>query len=1774
MGGSIQYTNLGQNGAGNFIFNVKVYVYRYCEPGSAVLDKKLWVGAYSSDPNNLNLDTLTFQKKIPLVSLKTIVPPNLSDTCANLLSVCVEEGIYEFNFVLPPTSVGYTLIADVCCRNPNIVNLVTPSQQGIAFFATIPPTSITNNSPLYAIPPVPFLCTSDTNIVSNTVYDLDGDSLSYTFAWPFAGLGPFGAVNGLPFQYPAPIPKVVYSPGFGQFNPFGNAGVAEIDSLNGLSTFYNPNTGFFVVSIFIREYRNGIQIAQYRRDLQLIFIPCPANEPPQLTSAQQFNYSINEGDSLCIPISFVDVEGDSIFITHSGLIFDSLLFNPPAILNDNNGLGTDSTEFCWVTTCETGGPNVYSFTVQASDNGCPPKSNFFVYNIDVIPVITNAQIIGPDTICDPTAGPFMFYVINGDSTPLNNHWQVTNGTIVSNPLSDTILVNNVSNPLTVSFSEYGTNGCESDAQVHPVIIGTNPQINVTASDTAICAGDNTVLTASGTVDYSWYDNNSGIPFATGTTVTVSPSVTTTYTVVGVDSVGCIDIETITIAVYPAATLLNIGGITSACPNLLGVVYYVINGNATSTYTWTVNGGVIASGQGSDTIVVDWGGIGNGTVTVSELTQDVCPSQPVTITVSITQNIIVPTGPPQIICIGNTAQIGNAPVGGYTYLWTPAFGLSGTTISDPIVTISTLGTYTYTLTVNDGNGCSNTDSVTVTIVPLPIVSISPSTTDTICAGDTLLLTGNGASTYTWYDITNPGISIGTGNPFAVNPTVTITYYTIGNDVNGCPDNDTITVFVHDPPPSVPNIVGNTVTCANTTGLLYYVSNSNPNSTYTWVISGGNIVSGQGTDSIIVDWTINGTGTLTVVEITEDGCPSQPSVLTIVVSPQIYVPIGPAQTICEGQTTTLGDFPQAGFTYAWTPSTGLSSTTISNPSLTLNNVGVYTYYLFVIDANGCSNIDSVQVTVLLAPAIVTSSNPSTIICPYDSVILSATGAFTYQWYQIGNAALIGSGSSITVYPTTTTSYYVIGNDGGICEGLDTITVQVYPLSTLNIIGGDDTPCADTLGTVYYIPNSNSTSTYTWIVTGGSIVTGQGTDTITTLWLGNSGTITVIETDTNGCESLPATLNVQIAPPVQASTSSGQTIVCENDSVQIYTCPAVAGGVYSWNVVGGSITSGQGTNTITVNWQGPAPATGYIYYSITATTDTLCYTPSDSLIINLIASPIVTASYTSPPPCVGDTAWYAVNTTFGSIYNWTTTGGTIVYGANTDSIGVVFTSNGTYTITLIVDTGVCPSLPFSFTVNVGTAIAAISGNNAICDGQSTQLTATGTGTIFAWSPSTGLSSTSVFDPTATPTTTTTYTVVVSNGNSCTASASITITVGALPNVIATTSSSNICFGGSAQLNASGGTIYSWSPAAGLSNTAIANPVATPATTTTYTVAVSDGTCTATASVTINVSLLNVSASATNPNICEGQSTGLISSGGLNFSWIPATGLSNTAISNPNASPTTTTTYTVTIDDGAGCSATATVIVNVFAAPVVTATNDSVICNGTSVQLSANGGLTYSWTPPNGLTNTAIANPVATPTATTSYTVTVTDANGCTATDEVVLSIDNFVDASFTLDDSIRCTGIEIKFTNTSTDALQYEWIFGDGGTSTEENPIHFFALGQNYNITLVAINGNCTDTFNLVYNTPILDTIFKNIPNIITPNGDGKNDCFEIGGIVSYRECLTMKVFDRWGVSMYESGGKKTCWDGTNRDGKPVPTGVYYYILKLSNVEYNGFVHVIRE
>ncbi|MBK8845775.1 MAG: gliding motility-associated C-terminal domain-containing protein [Bacteroidetes bacterium] len=1772
MGGSIQYTSLGFDSiVGKFKFDIRVFVYRYCEPGAAQFAPKLWLGIYSSNINQVNIDTLTWSKKINLISKKFIQPPNLSDSCATLLNVCVEEAIYAETVFLPSTNVGYNLIADVCCRNPNILNLTNPTNQGIAFFAKIPKTSIVNNSPQYAIPPVPFLCTSDTNIVSNTVYDIDGDSLDYSFAWPYNGLGPGGTTNGMPILYPDPIPKVVYAPGYSQLDPFGPSGWHSIDSLTGLTSYYNPNTGFFVVTIIIREYRNGNFIAAYRRDLQLIFIPCPVNNAPQLVGNTQIDYTINEGDSLCFPIEFVDPEGDSIFITHSGLIFDSTVVNPPAILNDVSGLAYDSTHFCWYTTCDAGGPNAYNFTVVASDDGCPPKQTYVVYTINVIPVTSNAVIQGPSVICDPNAGPFMFYVLNTNGDTANYNWLVSNGTIVGGgPGSDTIYVSNVSNALTVTFYETGPNGCSSDPLSLTVPVGSGIPVQAFSNDT-ICEGESTTLSASGSITYVWSD--AGGVIGTGTSITVSPTVTTTYTVTGTDDVGCTSESSVTVTVNPNPALSAIAGVTSACPNLLGALYYVINGNPNSTYTWTVTGGTLISGQGTDSIIVNWGGFGTGTVTLFEVTDGNCTSQPVSISVSINLFIAVPTGPNQNICIGQTAQLGTAVVSGYSYSWSPAFGLSGTDISNPVVTINNTGTYIYTLTVSDTSGCNNTDSVVVTINPLPSISVSPSTNDTICAGDTVTLTGSGAGTFVWYNNDSLINSIGTGNPFTVNPVLTTTYYTIGSDVNGCEDIDSVTIYVFTPPPTSPVISGDTASCTNTQGLVYTVLNVVGTSTYLWNISGGVIVSGQNTPSVVVNWTGTGTATLSVYELTSDGCPSVPTTIIISLNVPAQVPTGGPQTICEGQTTILGDFPIPGYTYAWSPAFGLSSTSISNPTLTLTPAGTYLYYLYVTNAAGCNNFDSVEINVLQAPAISLSAQPSTIICPFDTIILTANGALTYTWYIVGSAVPIGTGTSITVTPSQTSTYYAIGSLGTICDGFDSITVVTHPPQTFGGITGDLNPCYDTI--VYAIINPDLSATYTWTVTGGVILNGQSTPTVTIYWSSNSGTISITSLDTNGCESQPYLFNIQQGAQTTSPLATGPQTVCENQAGN-YNAVVVPGGAYQWFASGGTINSGQGSSSVNITWNGPAPATGYVYYQITFSTDSFCYGMSDSLTIAILPLPIINGINGNNLLCGIDTGWYSISTAPSATIVWSTTGGTIITTANPDSIGLYLSANGTYTITVIATDTIsgCVSNPASLQITKGNLInATATGGGILCPGDSIQIGVTGNGNTYQWLPATGLSSTTVSNPNASPSVTTTYTVTTGDGSGCTASASVTVTVNAQINAQISANSTTVCPGAGAQLTASGGTSYSWSPANGLSNTSIANPTANPNQNTIYTVTVSDGNCTATATIEITIGTVNAVATANANSVCLGQSVQLNASGGATYAWSPPNGLSDPSISNPTASPTTATTYTVLVTDSVGCTGTDTISLAILAAPTVAISNDTIICPGAQAQLLAAGGVQYSWQPANNLSSATVSNPVATPGSSTTYTVTVTNTDGCTATEDVIVSIDATLDADFEWEDSLDCNGATYQFINNSQNAVSYQWIFGDGSSSTDPSPTHTFTLGQAIQVTLIATNGTCSDTLVQFINIASLDTMVKNAPNVITPNGDGLNDCFEIGSIVSFRECSTFEIFDRWGELMYETGTKVNCWDGTNRDGNAVPEGVYYYILKIDKEEFNGFVHVIR-
>jgi gliding motility-associated-like protein len=237
----------------------------------------------------------------------------------------------------------------------------------------------------------------------------------------------------------------------------------------------------------------------------------------------------------------------------------------------------------------------------------------------------------------------------------------------------------------------------------------------------------------------------------------------------------------------------------------------------------------------------------------------------------------------------------------------------------------------------------------------------------------------------------------------------------------------------------------------------------------------------------------------------------------------------------------------------------------------------------------------------------------------------------------------------------------------------------------------------------------------------------------------------------------------------------------------------------------------------------------------------------------------------------------------------------------------------------------------------------------------------------------------------------------------------------------------------------------------------------------------------ITISVTQVPVPTISAEQTLCLGNSVTLNVSGGTQYSWSPAAGLSATDIASPTATPSITTTYTVTVSNGA-CSTTLPVKVTVVERPTVNAGTDKDVIGGDRIQLDAQvtnaEGATYSWTPATYLDNPAIANPTATPQKNITYRLTVTSAKGCfIASDEVTVNV--------------------------------HEQII---------------------------------------------------IPNTFTPNGDGTNDTWNIDGLNSHNQGV-VTVFNRNGQQVFKSIAYPKPWDGSH-NGKPLPSGTYYYVIQLND------------
>lgn len=231
-------------------------------------------------------------------------------------------------------------------------------------------------------------------------------------------------------------------------------------------------------------------------------------------------------------------------------------------------------------------------------------------------------------------------------------------------------------------------------------------------------------------------------------------------------------------------------------------------------------------------------------------------------------------------------------------------------------------------------------------------------------------------------------------------------------------------------------------------------------------------------------------------------------------------------------------------------------------------------------------------------------------------------------------------------------------------------------------------------------------------------------------------------------------------------------------------------------------------------------------------------------------------------------------------------------------------------------------------------------------------------------------------------------------------------------------------------------------------------------YTVSVNNqfGFCGTSLPVAVLVSPPPTADAGEDSSICEDESEELEGAGGLTYAWSPTATLSDPNIANPIASPTETTTYSLTVTDIDGFTATDEMTLTVFPTPAAHAGTDTSICLGETYTFTASGGTEYLWS--NGSNMASFAEFLL---ATTTYSLSVTDVNGCEATDDVTITVNSLPELTIADDPNI-CEGAIATLLAVSSDAVSFTWNNGMSGSAIEVSPL----VNTDYSVSITDVNG----------------------------------------------------------------------------------------------------------
>ena len=1102
--------------------------------------------------------------------------------------------------------------------------------------------------------------------------------------------------------------------------------------------------------------------------------------------------------------------------------------------------------------------------------------------------------------------------------------------------------------------------------------------------------DDPAITAPAT--YTW-SPTTNMTNSNTLTPTVCPTGTTTYSLTAANSnPGCPTYtEGVTVTVSPCsgctpptATITNPAAVCA--PSTINLAS-AVSGTGTALLTYhSTNADATADANplGSSTVSVS----GTYFVRVEDSTDPTCfIIQPITVTINPLVNIsVTPTNP--TICPGASTTL--TASGGASYSWT---GPSGFTATTNTITVTPAATSTYVVT---STGCPGVTTVSVTVTVSSVVTTGPITgNNSLCpnaTGVTYSVPNVAGSTYAWTVPAGASITAGQGTN-----SITVTFGATGGNVAvtetaSCGTaNATLAVAVTSTP-ITPVIVGPAAVCPNATAVTYSVSSTG--STYVWTVpAGATIASGQGTNTITVNFGASG-GDVGLTETT--GCGTGNDLQTVAVSNTPTTPpiIGDA-AVCAGSTTLYSVTNNPTSTYTWTVPAGavITSTPIDMNTISVDWTGSTGGTISVVENSACGTgtTSTFTVTIINAPVVPTLVG-NFIVCQNataETYTVTNNIGSTYLWTVTGDATITsGQGTNTATINFGTTAGFITIRETNPC-GFAEFQQQylLIPPPTAPVVSGPSPVCAGT--NVTYTVASTPLSTYNWTVpAGATIVSGQGTNSITVSFGATGGNVSV--TETAACGNASSTpLAVSVTPAPNTPTITGVLSVCENATSISYSVANNAGSTYAWTTTGGiTIASGAATNAATANF-------GTAGGNLTLTETNSCGNASSTIAVNTIR---VTINVADASICPGfSTNLTAIGAT---TYTWSPANGlNTTNGANVTANPIattVYTINGT-TGSCAGDTTVTITLLPPLTINLNAS------TTNLCSGNTSTINASGA-TTYTWTPAGTLSSSIGASVIANPSTTTTYSVAGSTAT-CAGTNTITITVTPEPVISLTPNSVTICEGESAIVTATGATTYAWAPNTNFTSIDPPNNNSVsvyPTTTTTYTVIGTTNGCNNSAQVVVTV-LPKINPNAgLNDTICFGQMTNLFATGGQNYSWSPTIGLATPNNSFTTASPFISTNYVLTASYNGLCAETDTVRIVVNTLPTVYAGNDTTIDVEDVVILNGySSATTYNWLNGSTLNCTNCLSPTASPLETTTYILIATNQFGCISSDTVTIEV-----------------------------------------------------------------------------------------------------------------------------------------------------------------------------